>query len=49
MTAGRINLFRIALLMLAILLLAAGIYLREPGAVEERAVAVCLDCIGIGN
>ncbi len=32
----------------AILMIAAGIYTGEPAAVWQKAVSICLSCIGIG-
>ncbi len=36
------------LLAVSLLVLAAGLLLGEYGTVLEKAVTVCLDCIGIG-
>jgi cyanate permease len=48
-TAVRRNAVRIALLALCLLLIAAGIYLREHEKTEARAIGICLGCIGIGD
>jgi hypothetical protein len=34
--------------LLAVLSLAAGVLLREPAAVFDQAIRICLSCIGIG-
>ncbi len=36
------------LLTLSLILMAAGLLLGEYKAVLEKAITVCLDCIGIG-
>lgn len=37
-----------ALLLVFLVLFAAGVTLGEPEAVFEKAVTICLSCIGIG-
>ena len=39
---------RLGLLALAVLLITAGAVLGEPGEVLQKAVHVCLECIGVG-
>lgn len=42
------NKVRSGLLLVACVMLGIGLYTREYTAVLEKAVRVCLECIGIG-
>ena len=37
-----------ALLAAAVLLIALGIWVGEPAEVAQKAVNICLECIGVG-
>ena len=39
---------RISILILAIVLIAAGIYIDEVATVINKSINICLECIGIG-
>ena len=39
---------RIGLLTAAVLMIAFGIFRGEPDSVMQKAVRICLECIGIG-
>ncbi|MFV0465901.1 MAG: CD1871A family CXXC motif-containing protein [Lachnospiraceae bacterium] len=38
----------IPILLLAVLLIAIGIWQNEPALVLQKAINICLECIGIG-
>ena len=42
------NLLRLGLLALALLLILAGIFRGEADMVLQKAVNLCMECIGIG-
>lgn len=37
-----------ALLIIAVVMISAGIYENQPDGVFSKAVKVCLECVGIG-
>ena len=37
-----------AVILVAIVLIIAGIYIGEPADVLQKAVNICLECIGVG-
>ncbi len=41
-------LLRLVLLAGAVILIAAGIAVKDPAAVWTKAVKICLECIGLG-
>lgn len=48
MNERRQNLFMLALLALSLLLITLGLLQQQPLRVMQKAVRVCLECIGIG-
>ena len=38
----------IGLLVLAVVLIVAGVALGQPGQVLTKAINICLECVGIG-
>ncbi len=48
MKKTKLYLLRWGVLLLGILLLAAGVYREEYRLVMQKAVRICLECIGIG-
>ncbi|MDD2959273.1 MAG: CD1871A family CXXC motif-containing protein [Lachnospiraceae bacterium] len=48
MKRNKTGLIRICVLAAALLLIAAGIQQRQPEMVLQKAVHICLECIGIG-
>ena len=38
----------VILITAAIVLIAIGIYMKQPGAVMRKAVRICMECIGLG-
>ncbi len=44
----RVRISPLILLAISVALLAVGIYLGEPAAVWQKAVTICLSCIGVG-
>lgn len=47
-TSKKMRLLRWGLLTLSILMVGAGIWRQEPLGVLQKAVTICLECIGIG-
>ena len=48
MSAKKQNIMRTVCLAAGVLLIVCGIYGEEPSAVWQKAVRICLECIGIG-
>lgn len=36
------------MIAIALFLIAAGVYLKQPSAVMRKAVRICMECIGLG-
>ena len=48
LTAKQLAAARIGLLTAAVLMIAFGVFRGEPDSVIQKAVRICLECIGIG-
>lgn len=48
LASKRITAVRIIILSVAVSMLVFGIFRGEPAAVLQKAVRICLECIGIG-
>ncbi|MDY5991644.1 MAG: CD1871A family CXXC motif-containing protein [Oscillospiraceae bacterium] len=48
LASKRITAVRIIILSVAVSMLVFGIFRDEPAAVLQKAVRICLECIGIG-
>lgn len=48
MTKGKINIFGFLLLAIGVVLMASGVMNGEHTEVFQKAIRICLECIGIG-
>jgi len=48
MTSRRRNTITVALLVVSVALIVAGVMTGEPDTVLNKAINVCMECIGIG-
>lgn len=45
---NKTNIVTIGLLVVSVVLIAAGVFMGEPDVVLNKAINICMECIGIG-